>query len=72
MPVIESRLSRLLGERRMKLQDLHRLTGVSYSTLHRLYHGRSDRVDLHTLDAICRTLGVGVGDILEYCEGPES
>ena len=70
--VVESKLSRLLGERRMKLSELARRSGVSYQTLWRLYHDKTERVDFATLDAICRTLGVGVGDILEYREGTES
>jgi len=64
--MIESRLSRLLGERRMKLSELARLSGVSYQTLWKLYHDKTERADYATLDAICRTLDVGVGDILEY------
>jgi len=64
--MIVNRLSRLLGERRMNLSELQRQTGLSYVTLHGLYHGRSTRVDLETLDKICRALDVQPGDILEY------
>jgi len=64
--MIESRLSRLLGERRMKLSELAKLSGVSYQTLWKLYHDKTERADYATLNAICRALGVGVGDILEY------
>ena len=64
--VIENRLSRILGERRMSIMDLQRQTGIPYTSLHALYHGGAKRVDLKTLDRICRALGVGVGDILEY------
>ncbi len=69
--MIENRLSRLLGERRMSVSELQRRTGLAYTTLHSLYHGRTDRIDLDTLDRICRALGVGVGDILEYREATE-
>ena len=70
--MIENRLSRLLGERRMSITELERRTGVPYTSLHALYHGRATRVDLKTLDRICRALGVGVGDILEYRESERS
>ena len=66
--MIESRLSRLMGERRIKLAELARASGVSYQTLWKLYHDKTERADFATLDAICRTLGVGVGEILEYRE----
>jgi putative transcriptional regulator len=68
MPVamIANRLSRILGEKRMNIRELERRTGVSYTSLHRLYHGTATRVDLVTLDRLCSVLGVGVGDILEF------
>jgi len=65
MPVIVSRLSRLLGERRMSVQELAQRSGVSRRALHDLYHDRSSRIDYATLDRICRVLDVGVGDVLE-------
>jgi putative transcriptional regulator len=64
--MIVNRLSRLLGERRMSVMELKRQTGLSYVTVHNLYSGKSNRVDFDTLDKLCRALGVGVGDILEY------
>jgi putative transcriptional regulator len=64
--MIENRLSRILGERRMSIAELERQTGVPYTSLFELYHGRAKRVDLKTLDKICSVLGVGVGDILEH------
>ena len=70
--MIENKLSRLLGERRMSISELQRRTGLAYTTLHALYHGRTDRIDLDTLDRICRALGVGVGDILEYRQDEEA
>jgi len=64
--MIENRLSRILGERRMSIAELERQTGVPYTSLFELYHGRAKRVDIKTLDRICKALGVDVGDILEY------
>lgn len=70
--VIENRLSRILGERRMSIAELARKTGAPYTSLFELYHGRAKRVDLKTLDRICRALDVQPGDILEYTsEQPE-
>lgn len=64
--MIVNRLSRLLGERRMKIAELQRQTGLSYVTLHSLYSGKSTRIDFETLNKICRALEVQPGDILEY------
>ena len=64
--MIVNHLSRLLGEKRMSVAELERASGVPYLSLHQLYHGRAKRADFGTLDKVCRALGVGVGDILEY------
>ena len=68
--MIVNRLSRLMGERRLSIQELARQSGVSYGALHDLYHARSRRFDADVLDRLCRTLGCGVGDILEYAPDP--
>lgn len=67
--MIENRLSRILGERRMSIAELERQTNVPYTSLFELYHGRAKRIDLKTLDRICKALGVTPGDILEYRDG---
>jgi putative transcriptional regulator len=64
--VIVNRVSRLLGERRMTMRELGRRSGLAISTIHRLYHDQTDRLDLETLDRLCDVLGVGVGDIFEH------
>lgn len=64
--MIENRLSRILGERRMSIAELARLSDVPYTSLFELYHGRAKRVDLKTLNSICRALSIQIGDILEY------
>jgi putative transcriptional regulator len=63
--MIQSNLARLLGGRRMTMAELQRRTGLAYTLLHRLYHGKVTRVELAALDKICVELGCSVGDILE-------
>jgi putative transcriptional regulator len=65
MPV-RSMLSVRLGERRMKITELARETGISRGTLTRLYHDEADRVDLDVLSRLCAKLGCSIGDLLEY------
>ena len=64
--MIQSKLHSILGDRRKKLAELQRETGVSYGALHNIYHGRSVRIDYSTLDALCRALDCQPGDLLEY------
>lgn len=56
----------------MSIAELTRLTGVPYTSLFELYHGRAKRVDLKTLNSICRALNVQPGDILEYAPDHEA
>ena len=45
----------LLAERRMKVADVARETGMSKTTLHKLYNGQSTRIDFETIEKLmCR------------------
>jgi len=64
--MIKCNLSKILGEKRMHILELKRLTGLSYTTLSRLYHEKTTRIDFDTMDAICRVLEIQPGDLFEY------
>lgn len=64
--MIVNHVSRVMGERRVSIQELVRRSGISYSTAHDLYHARTTRIDFETLDRVCAALACGVGDLLEY------
>ena len=54
-----------MGEKRVKIADIERDTGLSRTTLSRLYHEKAGRLDFDTLEVLCRYLDVQVGDLLE-------
>ena len=64
--MIVSNLPVLLAERRMKVADLIRMTGISKSTMHKIYNEQTSRIDFETMDKICEALNVGVGDLFTY------
>lgn len=66
---IQIHLSRLLGERKMKIAQLARKAGVSRYALHFLYHEQRQQISLEVLEKLCKALGVSVGDLLEYVPG---
>ena len=66
--MIVNHLPTLLAERRLKVADAVRATGVSKTTLHKIYNDQSSRIDFDTIDKLCEYLEVGVGDIFEYVE----
>lgn len=60
------RLSTLLGERKWKMMDLARATGLSKTTIFQLYHEKATRIDLDTVAKVCKALGCQVGDLLVF------
>lgn len=65
-PVIVNRLSRLMGERRLSIQDVAAGTGLAYSGVHALYHATARRLDLETLNKLCNYFGIGPGELFEW------
>lgn len=61
-----------MGENKEKIVDLLRATGLSRNTVTSLYRETSARIDLDTLDAICRHYGCSVGELLEYTADDEA
>ena len=64
--MIISNLAVLLAERKLKVADLVRSTGINKTTLHKLYNDGSVRIDFETIDKICTALEVEVGDLLIF------
>lgn len=69
--MIVSRVSRVIGDRRLKISDLARKAGISRSTATKLYHGGTD-VNLSVVDRVCRALKADLCELFEYvCDGEE-
>ena len=64
--MIRVHLSRLLGERKEKIADVQRATGLARNTLAGLYREDVARIDLATLEALCKHFECEVGDLLEF------
>lgn len=63
---IRCRLSAILGERRIKMSELARQTGLAKGTILGLYHERVRKVDYSVLEKICKALDCQPGDLLVY------
>ena len=70
--MIKCHLSRLLGERRLKISDVASDTGINRGTLTRLYHETAERVDLSVIGALCDYLEIDVGELLENIPSAKS
>ena len=65
-PVIKCHLSRLMGERKLKIAELARATGLHRNTLTLLYDETATRVELEVIDKLCAYFGVPVGELFEF------
>ncbi len=63
---IKIHLGRLLGERKMKMAELSRKTGISKNALSNLYYEEVKAIRFDTLEKICNALGCTVGELIEY------
>ena len=64
--MIRCHLSRLMGERKMKLADVARASGLHRNTITLLYKETAVRVDLEAMDRLCRLFECEVGDLFEF------
>ena len=62
--MIKCRLSLLMGERKIRVADVSRDTGLPRSTVTALYKETAERVELSTIDTLCEYFGCEVGDLL--------
>jgi putative transcriptional regulator len=69
--MIKNRLRYRLLDKEVSMKELERMTGKAYSTLWRFANSETAGVSFETLDAVCKALGVGVGDLLEYVPDDE-
>jgi putative transcriptional regulator len=63
--MIKCHLSRLMGERKLKIADVSRETGLHRNTITLLYDETAVRVDLEAIDKLCALFDIPVGDLLE-------
>ena len=64
--MIKCHLSRLMGERKLKISDVARETGINRGTITRLYHETAVRIELEAMDTLCRYLDCEVSELFEY------
>lgn len=63
--MIRCHLARLMGERKLKIVDVARETGLNRNTVTLLYKETAQRIDLDAIDKICDLFECEVSDLLE-------
>lgn len=57
-----------MGERKLKISDVSRDTGLHRNTVTLLYQETATRIDLDAVDALCRYFQVGVSELFEFVD----
>ncbi|MBV1950984.1 MAG: helix-turn-helix transcriptional regulator [Cycloclasticus sp.] len=63
--MIRCHLARLMGERKMRISDVMRETGLSRTTVTLLYKETALKVDLEALDKLCGLFDCEIQDLLQ-------
>ncbi len=66
--MIKNNLSKIMGEKRIKMSEIYRITGLGKNTLFRIYHNQTNTISFNTIDKLCWALQCKVGDLFEYYE----
>lgn len=63
--MIRCHLARMMGERKMRIADVVRATGLSRATITLLYKETAQKVDLDAIEKLCSLFGCGIGEFFE-------
>lgn len=63
--MIKNNLSAIMGAKRIKIYELEKLSGVSRSTITRLYYDKTNTISFSTMENICKALKCSLSDLFE-------
>ncbi|MDR9435521.1 MAG: helix-turn-helix transcriptional regulator [Thiohalophilus sp.] len=66
--MVKCHLSKIMGEKKLKISDVARDTGISRGTITRLYQETAQRIEIGVLNKLCRYLDCQVGDLFEITD----
>ena len=64
--MVKCNLSRIMGEKRLKISDVSKATGINRGTITRLYNETATRVEIDVIDKLCNYLDIEVGELYEH------
>ncbi len=70
--MINVRLDYVLLDKRMKLKDLARATGLAVNNLSVLKTNKARAIRFSTLNSLCKALNCTPGDLIEYVPDDEN
>jgi transcriptional regulator, XRE family len=64
--MIKNNIPVQMAEKRMNIQKVSDLTGISRTTLSKIVNDKFTRIDLNTINQLCKVLECTTQDLLEY------
>ena len=62
---MKCKLSTFMGRHRYNIEEVHKLTGISRSSITQLYHDKAKRIDFETVERLCSLFACEIGDLFE-------
>ena len=66
--MLKNNLSDIMGAKRIKIYELEKISGISRSTITRLYYNQTNTVSFNTIENICKALNCTPGDLFEVVD----
>ena len=66
--MIKCHLSKIMGQKRLKIADVARETGLNRGTITRMYNETATRIELDAIETLCRYLNVKIEDLYEFVD----
>ena len=64
--MIKNKLSEIMGRKRINMAELARKAGLMHVTVFKIYHNKTQTIQLETLNKLCNTLNCRIQDIFEH------
>lgn len=69
--MVRCHLARLMGEKKLKVIDVARATGLHRNTVTLLYKETATRIEIDAIEKLCRLFECEVCDLLEVIDDPK-
>lgn len=66
--MLKNNLSAIMGAKRIKIYELEKISGISRSTITRLYYNQTNTESFNTIENICKALNCTPGDLFEVVD----
>ena len=64
--MIKNNLSKIMGEKRIRISELHKISGLSQSTIIRIYYDKTKNISYESINKLCEALECNTQELLEY------